>query len=99
MQVSSSLGWYSTLFHKVELIILFVEMIAAFVTDNHLLFVNDTTPDFPILTQEGQSCFRRKIKLPKMTFNLLVNGFGKSIIYLIKGHSGKIPISDIHYWG
>lgn len=35
---------------------------------------------------------------PKMTFNLLVNGFGKSIIYLIKGHSGKIPISDIHYW-
>ena len=23
---------------------------------------------------------------------------GKSIIYLIKGHFGKIPISDIHYW-
>ena len=33
-----------------------------------------------------------------MTFKLMVNGFGKSIIYLIKRHSGKIPISDIHYW-
>ena len=31
-------------------------------------------------------------------FNKLLNRFGKSIIYLIKGHSGKIPISDIHYW-
>ena len=37
-------------------------------------------------------------QLSKMTFKLMVNGFGKSIIYLIKGHSGKIPISDIHYW-
>lgn len=50
-----SLCLYST-FHKVELIILFVEMIATFVTDNHLLFVNDTTPDFPIFTEEGESC-------------------------------------------
>ena len=55
VQVSSSLCLYST-FHKVELIILFVEMIATFVTDNHLLFVNDTTPDFPIFAEEGESC-------------------------------------------
>ena len=55
VQVSSSFCLYST-FHKVELIILFVEMIATFVTDNHLLFVNDTTPDFPIFAEEGESC-------------------------------------------
>ena len=55
VQVSSSLCLYST-FHKVELIILFVEMIATFVTDNHLVFVNDTTPDFPIFAEEGESC-------------------------------------------
>ena len=62
-QVVVYLCLYST-FHKVELIILFVEMIAAFVTDNHLLFVNDTNPDFPIFTEEGESCLCRKIKLP-----------------------------------
>ena len=35
----------------------------------------------------------------QFVLSVTVNGFGKSIIYLIKGHSGKIPISDIHYWG
>ena len=38
------------------------------------------------------------LSLTPMTLNQLVNGFGKSIIYLIKGRSGKIPISNIHYW-
>ena len=52
--------------------------------------------DFPIFSKAlsaGKRSFNFRYRLLTLEMTL-----GKSIIYLIKGHFGKIPISDIHYW-
>ena len=52
--------------------------------------------DFPIFSRAlsaGKKEFNFRYRLLTLEMTL-----GKSIIYLIKGHFGKIPISDIHYW-